>query len=251
MATRKTYQFGPVRVRVTQPDAEGPRERLTRDQIVSVALAQMAEHGYDAVSMRSIARELGTGPASLYAHVANKDALDLLVIDRISSMVRIPAPEPARWREQLVDVLHATLAAYRAHPGSARAALAMIPINEGGLMVTEGLMAILLAGGITPRAAAWFVDLGALYVSAIAAEESIWIDRHKAAVASGRTVSEAEVVEEIRDLFAGLPAATYPILSSHAEVMTSGDGDERFRFGLEVLLAGLEVVSERMAEQGR
>lgn len=245
MATKRTFQIGPVRVRVSTSE-DTPRERLSRSRIVDVALAQMAEDGYDAVSMRSVARELGTGPASLYAHVANKDALDQLVLDRIASQLTVPDPDGDRWQEQARAMLRDMLALYRAHPGSARAAVATIPTMEGGLRVADGVMAVLLAGGIHPQAAAWFVDLAALYVSAIGAEESIWADRHKAASAAGTPVAQEEVVEEIHRIFRTLPPDAYPALAAHAGEMTTGDGDERFEFGLDVLLAGLEAVSARM-----
>ena len=248
MASERTFQIGPVRVRVTGGSDEPPKERLTQERIVDVALEQMAERGYDSVSMRSVARELGTGPASLYAHVANKDELDQLVIDRISSSLRIPAPDPDHWREQIKQVMRDSLAAYRQHPGSAQAALATIPTQEGGLRAAEGIMAILFAGGVAPQAAAWFADLSALYVSAIAAEESVWIERGKARAAAGEHYREEDVVAAMRELFASLSPAEFPLLSSHAEVMTAGDGDTRFEFGLDVLVAGLEVVSARMAQ---
>lgn len=248
MAGRKTFQIGPVRVHVTTPEGSetSPKERLTQDRIVDVALEQMAEHGYASVSMRSISRALGTGPASLYAHVANKDELDQLVIDRIASTTEIPPPDPARWREQIKQLMRDNLEAYRKHPGSAQAAIATIPTNEGGLRAAEGMLAILFAGGVHPQAAAWFADLAALYVSAIAAEESVWIERGSQRAADGAHYREEDVVAEVRDLFASLPSATYPILSAHADVMTAGDGDTRFEFGLDVLIAGLEAVSARM-----
>ena len=248
MASRKTFQIGPVRVRVTTEGAETPKERLTQDRIVDVALEQMAEHGYDAVSMRSVARALGTGPASLYAHVANKDDLDQLVIDRISSALQVPDADPERWREQIKQVARDSLESYRQHPGSARAALATIPRNEDALRIAERIMAILFAGGIHPQAAAWFADLSALYVSAVAAEESIWMDRAKAQAERGESFAEEEVVAQIRSLFASLPPERFPILSGNAEVMTAGDGQARFEFGLDVLVAGLEAVSARMQE---
>jgi AcrR family transcriptional regulator len=231
---------------MTTPD-QPPKERLSRERIVDTALAQMAEDGYDAVSMRSLARALGTGPASLYAHVANKDELDQLVIDRIAARVSRPKPDATRWQEQTKQLMRDTLAAYRAHPGSARAALATIPTGEGGLRVAETSLAVLLAGGIHPQAAAWFCDLSALYVSGIAAEESIWVQRAKAAEAAGVEIDEMVVVAEVKRVFAELPPAQFPMLSTYADVMTSGDGDDRFEFGLDVLIAGLEVVSQRMA----
>ena len=237
-----------MNIRVTTP--EPPKERLSRDRIVDTALAQMAADGYDAVSMRSIARALGTGPASMYAHVANKDELDQLVIDRIASLVPLPEPDPERWREQAKQLLRDTLAAYRAHPGSARAALAVIPTGEGGLKVAEASMAVLLAGGIAPQAAAWFCDVSALYVSGIAAEESIWAQRARAAEASGVELDEHAIVAEVHRVFAELPPAQFPMISTYADALTTGDGDVRFEFGLDVLIAGLEVVSRRMESEG-
>jgi hypothetical protein len=178
--------------------------------------------------------------------VANKDELDQLVIDRITSSIGLPAPDPDRWQEQIKQLLRDTLAAYRAHPGSARAALATIPTGEGGLRVAEASMAVLLAGGVHPQAASWFCDLSALYVSAIAAEESIWAQRAKAAAAAGVVIDEEAIVAEVHRVFASLPPAAYPALSAHADAMTAGDGEQRFEFGLDVLVAGLVAVSDRM-----
>src|SRR3954462_15816766 len=100
----KSWQAGPLRIRVTLPGEDGPttpKQRLTVERIVDTAMALMAERGYDAVSMRSLAKELDTGPASLYAHVANKEEIDQLVIDRIAARLEIPEPDPERWAEQL------------------------------------------------------------------------------------------------------------------------------------------------------
>lgn len=243
MAQRQ-WRAGPINIRVTTPE-QPVKERLSRERIVDTALSQMAEDGYDAVSMRSLARALGTGPASLYAHVANKDELDQLVVDRIAMQVSLPEPDPERWRDQVRQLMREMLAAYRAHPGSARAALATIPTGEGGLRVADVTMGVLLAGGIAPQAAAWFIDVSALYVSAIAAEESIWLQRAKAAERAGGSITEEETVEQIKEVFASLPPAVFPNLARHAEVLTAGDGDERFEFGLDLLLAGLGVVSRR------
>src|SRR3954463_3142656 len=114
MAVEKVFRVGPVRVRVSATGEE-PKERLSRDRIVDVALAQMREKGYEAVSMRSIAKELGTGPASLYAHVANREELDQLLVDRVARGFPIPEPDPERWDEQLKQALLDMLAVYRAH----------------------------------------------------------------------------------------------------------------------------------------
>ncbi|HEY6932571.1 MAG TPA: TetR/AcrR family transcriptional regulator [Marmoricola sp.] len=215
---------------------ERPPERLSVERIVDVAIEQMRAQGYDAVTMRSIARELGTGPASLYAHVANRAELDQLVVGRVTGMLHIPDPDPARWDEQLRDTLHATLALYRAHPGVARATLGMIPMEPGVLMVSERLLGLLRAGGVPDQYAAWSVDVLSLLVASVAVEEDIWRQR-------GGGASEEAVVAEVRTVFARLPAEHFPLLSSMADVLTAGDGDERFDFAVTLLVEGLKAVS--------
>ena len=70
------------------------RTPLSTERIVDTALELIAKEGYDAVTMRRIASALGTGPSSLYAHVASKRQLDQLLIDRIVQGVELPEPDP-------------------------------------------------------------------------------------------------------------------------------------------------------------
>jgi len=243
----KSWQAGPLRIRVTMPGDPGPaapKERLTVERIVDAAMALMAERGYDAVSMRSLAKALDTGPASLYAHVANKEEIDQLVIDRIAAKLEIPAPDTERWAEQLKQLLRDTLDLYRAHPGSARAAVAMIPTEMGAMRTMEGMLAICMAGGISPQAAAWFCDLSSLYVTSIAVEEAIWVERQNSPPA-GEEPDHVAIDVQLRSFMESLPADRFPHVTSMAAVMVAGEGPERFEFGLDVLLAGLAAVSEK------
>lgn len=244
--TTRTWQAGPIRVRITAPDGDdrpAPKERLTRERIVDAAMDLMAEQGYDAVSMRSLARALGTGQASLYAHVANREELDQLVVDRICGELQLPEPDPERWDEQLRQLLRDCLALYRAHPGTARAAIGMIPTQDGGLRIAEGMMAICLAGGVSPQAAAWFCDIGALYVSAVAYEEGVWAQR--ADQDADTDTLHDDIDAELTAVFGQLDADRFPSIVRYARELTAGDGDDRFEFGLDLLVSGLGVVSDR------
>src|SRR5690606_41526734 len=49
------------------------RQVLDRDRIIDVALQIIDSEGVDGLSMRRIAEELDTGPASLYAHVSRSE----------------------------------------------------------------------------------------------------------------------------------------------------------------------------------
>lgn len=212
-------------------------ERLSVDRIVEVAVEQMREHGYDAVTMRSIARELGTGPASLYAHVANRAGLDQLVVGRVCAQWQVPDPDPERWDVQLRDSMVDLLELYRANPGVARCTLGMIPRDSGLLVVTERLLGLLEAGGVDDQHAAWFIDVVSLYVASVAVEEDIWRERSR-----GQAVDEAAAAAEVRQVFESLPPEHFPLLSSMAATMTAGSGDDRFAFGVDLLVGGLKAL---------
>ncbi|WP_344772386.1 TetR/AcrR family transcriptional regulator [Nocardioides panacisoli] len=247
----KTFRAGPVRIRVTTDDAAArPKERLTRERIVDAAMDLMAEKGYDGVSMRSLARALDTGQASLYAHVANKEELDQLVIDRICSELDVPEPDPENWAEQLKQVLRDCLELYRAHPGTARAAMGMIPTQEGGLRIAEGMLAICIRGGVSPQAAAWFCDIAALFVCAVAYEEQIWTQRMVDGAGHDDLHEFHEDVDgQLMAAFGQLPADRFPFVTGYARELTAGDGDERLEFGLDLLVSGLEAASERYRDR--
>jgi AcrR family transcriptional regulator len=273
MAQSKSWKLGEAEVTVSLPDAvadrvrqawddaraealaarggrrrakgnrQGLGERLSADRIVEVAIEQMREQGYDAVTMRSIARALGTGPASLYAHVASRAELDQLVVDRVCAQLEIAPPDPERWDEQLRQVLRDLLALYRDHPGVARATLGMIPVGPGVLLVTERLLALLRAGRVPDQYSAWALDVLSLVVASVAVEEDMWRQRAR----DTAEMSEEAVVAQVRATFERLPAEHFPLVTSMAEVLTTGGGDERFEFAVTLLVEGLKAVSARPA----
>ena len=226
-----------------------PADRLSTDRIVEVAIDQMREHGYDAVTMRSIARELGTGPASLYAHVANRAELDQLVVGRVCSQWRVPDPDPERWDDLLRDALVELLQVYRRNPGVARCTLGMVPLEPGLLIVSERLLALLKSGDVPDQHAAWFLDVASLYVASVAVEEDIWRERHRGQdpdeAAATEHLEQEVVAAEVRKVLESLPAEHFPFLTSLAATLASGSGDERFAFGVGLLVCGLKSMSKR------
>lgn len=241
----RTFKVG-QRITVTaRKQRPAAVHRLSAQRIVDVAISQMRENGYDAVTMRSIARELGTGPASLYAHVANRAELDQLVVGWVCSQWQIPDPDPERWDDLLRAAMIDLLEVYRANPGVARCTLGMIPTEPALFAVTDRLAGLLKSGGVPDQYCAWFLDVSALFVASVAVEEDIWRERHRGqdpdAVAE---VTEEEMVAEIRKIFESLPPDRFPHLSSMAVAMTSGSGDERFEFGVNLLVSGLKAMAD-------
>ena len=82
----------------------GRKATLTTEAIVTAAIEVLDEGGVAGLSMRRVAEHLGTGAASLYAHVSGKEELLELVYDALVGQVPLVEPDPATWREQLRQV---------------------------------------------------------------------------------------------------------------------------------------------------
>jgi AcrR family transcriptional regulator len=226
--------------RAARPKRREPRERaLTRDAIAAATLKIVDAEGLDAVTMRRVAQELGTGAASLYAHVAGKDELLELVVERVIGEVPIPdEPDPAHWQEELKDGMRMIRAAIGGHRDLARAIFARIPFGENALGGAEWMIRTLRAGGLPDQVIAYACDLLPLYVTAVAYEESLY---------AGENVTPEvmlEFNESMRRYYASVPADRFPNIVALATELTTGAGDERFEFGLEVLVRGLAAMAE-------
>jgi AcrR family transcriptional regulator len=207
---------------------------LTVDRIVDAALEVVATEGYDALTMRSVAGVLGTGPASLYVHVVNKADIDELLICRLCSQLVLPEPDPATWREQILDVCAQIRDQYLKYPGISHAALATVSTNLDVLRVNEGMLAILLAGGIEPQTAAWAIDALSLYVAAYTLEMSLVAQRQ-----SHQDDSWVVDRDELVRRFTALPADRFPQTRRYAAELTSGTGHQRFDFTLGLIVDNL------------
>ncbi|MFD3376586.1 MULTISPECIES: TetR/AcrR family transcriptional regulator [unclassified Streptomyces] len=222
------------------PEAEAsprPRRRkapITVEQVIDTALGVIATEGYEALTMRRVATVLDTGPASLYAHVVNKADLDELLIGRLCAELVLPEPDPAAWREQIRGVCTQIREQYLKYPGISRAALAMAPTDLETVRVSEGMLAILLAGGVAPQAAAWGIDALLLYVAAYCLEVSI--ARRRSADDDAVWVHDRD---ELLRRFAALPAEAFPHTTRHAAELTAGEGHDRFDFTLALMIEGL------------
>jgi len=222
----------------------GPRRRprartLSREVIATAALAIIDTEGLDAVTMRTVAHSLGTGQASLYAHVAGKDELLELVIERVIGEADFTVvPDPERWSEQLKDQVREMRAVFGRHRDLARASFARIPLGEKALRGSEAMISVLRAGALPDQVIAYACDLLPQYAMSVAYEESLF---------GAQDTSPEEIerfVTSLRDYFAALPSERFPQVVALAGQLTAGGGtDDRFEFGLEVLVRGLAAMA--------
>jgi AcrR family transcriptional regulator len=227
----------PVRHRSTRDrPAKAP---LSEDVVVDAALAILQSDGLEAVTMRRVAAALDTGPASLYVYVAGREGLLQAMLDRVVATVELEVPDPSRWRAQLHALLVRVRQALAAHPGIAAMTLADPPTTAAVLRLVENLLGILLAGGFSPQDAAWASDIFVLLATAAAREDDVRRPR-------GASDDERrEQVANLRRTLAALPPDQFPLIAGHAAEMVAGDGDERFRFAIDVVVDGVAARSAR------
>jgi AcrR family transcriptional regulator len=211
------------------------RQPLSADLVLATALRIVDKDGLDGLSMRRVAQELGTGAASLYAYFASKEELLEQLLDRVIGAVPIAAVEPGRWVEQLKELHINSRAVLRAHRDLARAAQANIPVGPNSLRVTEHALALLRAGGVPDRYAAFAVDKLAMIVVADVVEGAMYQAQEHG----------ADDLKRIRDYFASLPPDQFPNLVSMADTLFEGEGDQRFLFSLDLMVDGLAALAVR------
>jgi AcrR family transcriptional regulator len=217
------------------------KPQLSREAIVAAAMRIIDGEGLDAVSMRRVAQEFGTGAASLYAYVANKDELLDLIFDEIMGEVadRWPgtAPTPENWSELTKETVRLAVDVLSGHRDAARAFQGRIPFGPNGLRVVEIQLAIMRAGGVPDQIAAFAGDLIGQFIVSTVIEHGMWRARYPEA----EQTRFAEEMVAIRDYLVALPADRFPNIAALGGALMNQEpeGFDRFELGMEVLLRGI------------
>ncbi len=198
-----------------------------------VALEIVDEVGTDAFSMRLLAGRLGSGTATLYRHLAGKDELMVYVVDRILGQVEIEPDagglSSTTWQDATARGAGAFYEVLKDHPNVLPLLVCQVPVGPNALAVRERSMAVLLAGGFPPDLAARAYTAVAHYVVGFALQQH----------APG--APQPKDAERLRNFYRGLDAETYPATIAAADKLTSVPLDEEFRFGLQLVLDGIEL----------
>ena len=74
-----------------QRDSPATAPRLSRERVLQGAVAVADAGGIAALTIRSLATELGVKPMSVYHHVANKDEILDGIVDLVFGEIELPA----------------------------------------------------------------------------------------------------------------------------------------------------------------
>lgn len=126
------------------------RARFTTDEIAAAALRIVDHSGVNALSMRSLAAALGTGPMTLYNYVADKQGLEELVVAAIVAGVRLPEPTDD-WQQDAHAIASAMWRGIRAHPAAIPLVLTRRMSSSTGFASADALIAALTRAGLSDR----------------------------------------------------------------------------------------------------
>jgi AcrR family transcriptional regulator len=95
--------------------ARGPVPEHSRAEIARAAVALADQGGLTAVTMRSVAAAIGTGPASLYRYVTTRDEILELMADEAAGEYQF-APPPSAPLAGLLELAHQARHIFGRHP---------------------------------------------------------------------------------------------------------------------------------------
>lgn len=228
----------------TAPEAhrEG-RDPLTREQIVEAATRLADAEGLDALSMRRLGKELGSGATSLYWHIRNKDQLQDLMLDALIGEVSAEVAPWEGWRNGLTEMARALRRVLIRHRNIAPLLGERPTLGPHALDAADKVMGILRDAGFDVRATS--LASGALinYASGFALFES------RSPGGAADSPERKEMDAAIMAYFRALPAERYPnLLAVASQDITE---DEQFEYGLERILDGFEADLVRAASSPR
>jgi AcrR family transcriptional regulator len=201
---------------------------LSRELIVRTAVDLIEREGVDAVSMRRLATELGSGAMSLYNHVPSKAALLDAVAEHILAGLHFTTDPEPDWREAARSMARAFRDVASRYPRSVMVVISRQPNSITGLRPVELALATARAAGFDGRAAVRVMRAVMNYVLGCLVHEASQTEAQWAAEARP-LVDPAELdsagLVNVRELL--------PALAEH-------DSEADFEFGLELLISALD-----------
>ncbi len=212
---------------VTTSRAE--RAPLTRDRIVTAAVALADQHGLDVLTMRRLGAELGFEAMALYKHVPNKDTILAAITDAVLDEIGLGDPS-LDWQNLLREQARSALETFRRHPWALGLVERQREPTERTLLRLDRLLTVLRGAGFPIADAAhalWAVD-AFVYGHAIQEQNLPFTSSADA------TAADPAVFDALRQ--SGLSALAE--LAEHSAA-TDVRTDDEFTFGLDIVLNGL------------
>ena len=224
--------------RGARPEAPAATRPATRDALITAAVRVADAEGLAAVSMRRLAGETGVPTMSLYRHVADKEELLLLMMDRVFAAYPLPDAPAAGPRARLEALSRLQWTMYRRHSWLAQAVSFTRPLLAPHAMAhTEWAMRALHGHGLPGHRLFLTAVTLANYVRGTA------VNLEAEAQAEQDTgLTDEQWMQRQQERFAAvLAGGDFPMLARYAIEPDADFGlDELMEFGLQRLLDGID-----------
>jgi AcrR family transcriptional regulator len=229
-----------------RPEPGARRPRLTRAGIAAAALELADREGFEAVSMRRVAAELGAGAMSLYHYVRTKSDLVALMDDALMAEALVPERElPAGWRAALTELARRTWALLLRHPW-ALGAFQESQFGPNAMRHFEQSLAAVAGTGLAARERLELLALVDAYVSGSALQAGESLKRAALARADPEMVRRATESGLAQLRAGGFPHTEALIAGGDPDSpagppMEPGALEAQFERGLQMLLDGAQT----------
>ena len=213
------------------------RARRVRSSVTSDEILRAAEHvardGFDALTMRAVATQMGASPMALYRYFATKDELIDAMLDRVLGRIEL-APPTDDWLADLIAFAVAHRAVLSDHPW------AIVPLfthsNPGvnATVIGETALEILARGGITGAASV-------ATLCGILALNYGWFAFSAARDATRATVDPEAV---LATSLSTLPNNRFPLSLAVAGELSNYGSDTHYSIALRQMIAGVAATAE-------
>lgn len=220
---------------------EPDQPTLSRDAIVREAIAMLDADGIEALSMRKLGARLNAGATSLYRHVATKDELMELAVDEVAAEIHVPDAGASDWRAAVAGAAAAFRATSLRHPwlSSVLGQAGLAYLGPNLMSFSERLAALFSAAGFPEPGSA--IDTLLSYVIGMSTTEAAWLST---IARSGE--SEADFIARLMPAAQQAAAGHEHLAGGYANAAAAiadpvALRDEKFRYGLDVVLDGLAL----------
>jgi AcrR family transcriptional regulator len=217
---------------MSQPVSASTRERisLSRERVLAGAIAVADAGGIGALTIRTLAQELGVKPMSVYHYVANKDEIIDGIVDLVYAEIDLPVPG-GDWRTEMRRRAHSARRVLGKHPWATPLLQSRLNPGPATLRHHNAFIATLRAAGFSVELTAHAFALIDSYVFGFALSEN--------ALPIHGPDSVADTAASMMHFF---DAEAYPsLLEFTTEHIMRPDYDfgEEFSYGLDLILDGL------------
>jgi AcrR family transcriptional regulator len=212
--------------------ARAPRAPLSRERVLSAAVALADEIGLESLSMRKLGEAVGVEAMSLYNHVANKDDLLDGMTDAVFSEIELPSAEDD-WRTAMRERAISVRTALSRHPWATPLMQSRTTPGPATLRHHDTVIGTLRKAGFSIALAAHAFSALDAYIYGFALQQK-----------SLPFETEEQAAEVAELIMARFPAGEYPHLTELTveHVLQPGyDYGDEFEYGLDLILDGLET----------